>query len=402
MQTVKEVVDLLNKNFAEFKETNDQRIRQIEEKGSVDLEVEQKLSRLNKDIDGISDRLSKLNVAISRPSTSDDSVNVHNGDGHKSAFLNYIRKGDESSILQFESKSLSAGSDPDGGYSMPHATLKTISTMIEDASVMRSLANVITISTDALELLVDRDQTGAGWVAENAERTETATPKFEKMRIPVHEMYAKPCATQKLLDDSTLNVESWLANKVAEKMAELENTAFFHGNGEGQPTGFLSKQIVYAGPQEWGKLQGFKTGQNAGFGENGADILFKAVHSLRSQYLSGAKWVMSRDTLGVIRTLKTTEGEYLWKPALDGDFQSKLLGFPVVICDQMPSINHDADRRAVAFGNFNQGYQIVDRQGIRSLRDPYSSKPYVEFYTTKRVGGDLVNSEAIKIINFAQ
>jgi len=279
---------------------------------------------------------------------------------------------------------------------VPKLMASEMVTVLTEGSVMRQLAKVITISTDAIEMLVDKNQADAGWVAETADRPETNTPELAKIRIPVHEMYAKPKATQKLLDDSSINVEQWLNEKVAARMAVMENQSFIHGDGDNKPRGFLARELSQN--PEWGKLHAFTTGKDVPLG----DTIIEIVHSLNPGYLSGAKWLMSRSALSLLRKLKDAAGNYMWHPGLDGATASKLLGYEVVISDDMPQLEGKKERvPAVAFGNFKEAYTIVDRQGTRVLRDPYSAKPYVEFYVTRRVGGDLVNSEAVKILNFA-
>ena len=269
---------------------------------------------------------------------------------------------------------------------------------------MGSLANVREISSSALEMLIDKDSADAGWVAEAAEREETKTPELAKMRIPVHEMYARPRATQKLLDDARLNVEEWLSQKIAQKMAVMENTAFLMGDGDNKPTGILTCETAVKAQWTWGKLEEVQTGTNGEFGEGkGAETLLALFYALKPPYLPGASWLMSRHTQGVLRGLRDPGShQYLWQPPLAGMPTPTLLGYPVIICDDMPSLAANTASKSILFGNFKEGYQIVDRTGIRVLRDPYSSKPYVEFYITRRVGGDILNYEALKVLNFTE
>lgn len=400
MQTVKETVDSLNQSFAEFKSVQEENLKQIESKGGVDPLLEEKLSRIEREMDQAQERLNRIEVARARPQVSMEAYKPENNE-HKSAFLSYVTKGDDSQLLNLEAKSLSAGSDPDGGYLVPDVLHLDIERDLRMSSVMRRLARVIQISTDSVELLVSEGDAEAGWVAETEARKETDTPKLVKIKIPVHELYAKPRATQKLLDDSRVDVESWLAKKIAAKMSQLENQAFVLGDGANKPTGILKYELDFAGVSK-GKLQGFKTGKKGGFSDARAagDILIDMVNSMKPELLNGSVWLMSRSAHGELRKLKDANGNYLWQPGIEEDARPRLLGYPVEVSDNMPGLTKDDATSAVIFGNFKEGYQIVDRAGIRVLRDPFSVKPYVEFYTTCRVGGDVVNNEAFKVLSF--
>lgn len=338
----------------------------------------------------MTDRLGRLEVASMRPLTQ-----KHQGFEQKEQFQKFITTG------EWEEKALSSV-DEDGGFLIPQTISDDIANTAGYESVMRKLSSTVTISSDCLDLLVSQEGTDAGWAAESDERVETSSPKLNKIKIPVHELYAKPRATQKLLDDAKLNIEEWLMQQVANKMASLENYAFIRGNGEKQPRGFLSYPLSF-GESEWGKIQAFNTGVAGGFSEdNPLEILIDTVNSLKSQYLSGAKWIISRSAAAAICKLRDKNGLPLWNSDLNVKACDTLFGYPVVICDDMPAINNTDDMPAIAFGNFFEGYKIVERQGTKIMRDPYSAKPYVEFYTTKRVGGDVVNFDSIKVITFTQ
>jgi HK97 family phage major capsid protein len=400
MQTVKETVEQLGKSFAEFKITNDEKNFKTSSAGGHDPLIEEKLTRISEDIDRTSARLERLKTARHRPALAEESLDHKVENEHKNAFIHYVRKGEEQYLLNFERKSLSTAVDPDGGYLIPQEIHNRLGQNILDSSAMRKIASTITISTDAVEFLIDQKGAEAGWVSETGDREETESPTLSKIRIPVHEMYAKPKATQKLLDDARIDVEAWLSAKVSEKMAYMENRAFFCGNGEGQPTGFLAYPKTY-GTFKSDHLLAFKTGKKGGFSaQNSCDVFIDALHSLRPELLNGAVWVMSRSTLAAVRKLKDSNGHYLWQAGLEGDFRQRILGYPIELSDEMPPLDLEEASSAIAFGNFKRGYQIVDRAGTRVLRDPYSSKPYVEFYTTRRVGGNLIDSRAISLIEF--
>lgn len=401
MQTIKETVENLNQSFCEFKSEHDDCFKQIENKADNNLEIEKKLITLERNFDLAQDRLERIEIARNRPQVSTSEVYEYIDQEHKNAFLNYVTKGDESSLIHLETKTLSAGSEPDGGYLLPEVLHADIERDLRLSSTMRRLAKVIQISTDAVELLVAEGDAEAGWVAETDARGDTATPKLMKIKIPVHELFAKPRATQKLLDDSKVDVENWLSKKIASKMTQLENQAFINGDGINKPTGILKYELDFVSASK-GKLQGFKTGKKGAFSDSkpAGDLLIDMVASMKPELLNGSIWLMSRSAHSEIRKLKDSNGNYLWQPGIDQDARPKLLGYPVEVSDEMPKLAKDDASSAVIFGNFNEGYQVVDRAGIRVLRDPYSVKPYVEFYTTCRVGGDVINHDAFKVLSF--
>jgi HK97 family phage major capsid protein len=317
-------------------------------------------------------------------------------DGYKAAFDTFLRKGEEV-MGPDERKALSVGTDPDGGYVVNPDLSGRIVMKVFETSPMRAYASIQVISSDALEGLFDLNEASSGWVGETDSRPETNTPQLGKWRIPAHELYAKPKATQKLLDDASINMEAWLASKVAEKFARDEANAFVVGNGVNKPRGFLT---FPSGTTLPGTIERFDTGVNGAFAAapNGGDVLINALYGLKQQYRANATWFMNRATLKLTRKLKDSDGAYLWSPGIAAGQPASLLGYPVASFEDMP--DPATDSLSIAVGDMREAYQIVDRLGIRTLRDPYSAKPYVEFYTTKRVGGDVVNFEALKLIEF--
>lgn len=419
----------LGRAFEAFKDANDQRLREIERRGSADPLTDMKVNRLNADItraidsaDSAKKRVDLLETALSRaPSSKGDdwkeaesfmlerkhALNAHFGGdfgidayrNYKSAFRSYIRKNNAGSGVD-EIKALAAGSDPDGGFAVTPDMSGRIAQLVRETSPMRKVANVITIGTDALEGINDLNEATSGWVGETEARNETATPKIGEYRIPVYEQYAEPRATQKLLDDALFNVEEWLAGKIAERLSRMENEAFVNGNGVRKPRGFLTYAAGTPSASGFSVIEQVPSGLSGGFPTTDpGDALISLVYSLKSAYREKAVFMMKRSTLAEVRKLKDGDGNYLWQP----DFQLKqggtLLGFDVLEAEDMPEIA--ANSLSIAFGDFDAGYQIVDRQGIRILRDSFTAKPYVKFYTTKRVGGDVVNFEAIKLLKFA-
>lgn len=418
-------VDSLNRAFDEFKKANDARLAEIEKKGSSDPVLDAKLAKIEADMQkaqAIADEAALASKRANRIVTDEKGEQIdldaksqewagmlarRRGEtvpqfdaagmaAYKSAFDRFLRKGEEIMGMD-ERKALSVGSDPDGGYVVNPDTSGRIVQKVFETSPMRAFASIQVISSDALEGLFDLNEASSGWVGETASRSETNTPEIGKWRIPVHELYAAPRATQKLLDDASINMEAWLASKVSEKFARDEAAAFVNGNGVGKPRGFLT----YAdGTTLPGTIERFDTGVNGAFAAapNGGDVLINALYGLKTQYRANATWFMNRATLTLTRKLKDSDGAYLWSPGIAAGQPATLLGYPVASFEDMP--DPATDSLSIAVGDMREAYQIVDRLGIRTLRDPYSSKPYVEFYTTKRVGGDVVNFEAIKLIEF--
>jgi HK97 family phage major capsid protein len=418
-------VEDLNKAFAEFKSVNDQRLAEIEKKGSADALLTEKLAKIEADLDIAQKKADDAVLAAKRQSrmvtTDGNEVDLDAKalawargiarsrgtdvrefgatelTSYKSAFDAYMRK-EERTLSGDEIKALSVGSDPDGGYVVYPDLSGRIVTKVFETSPMRAYASVQVISSDALEGLFDLNEASSGWVAETDTRAVTNTPQLGKWRIPVHELYAKPSATQKLLDDASINMEAWLASKVAEKFARDESTAFVTGNGVARPRGFLT----YAnGTTLPGTIEQFKTTVNGAFAAapSGGDVLINALYGLKAQYRANATWFMNRSTTTLVRKLKDSDGAYLWSPGIAAGQPASVLGYPTASFEDMPS--PATGTLSIAVGDMREAYQIVDRIGIRTLRDPYSNKPYVEFYTTKRVGGDVVNFEAIKLIDFS-
>lgn len=319
---------------------------------------------------------------------------------YKSAFFKAIRVGDKM-LSSDEVKALQAGVDSDGGYLLPAPTVGRVVAKVYELSPIRQIASTITISTEALEGLNDNDEASAGWVAETGARSETNTPQVGKWRIEAHEMYAAPKATQKLLDDSAVDVESWLAGKVSNKFARLEAAAYITGDGVAKPRGFTTYTLAETddGSRAWGVMQKIKSGANADFAAaTPADKLYDMVGAMKDAYLTRARWVTRREVLTKVRKFKDGNNMYLWQPSLQAGQPDTLLGYPITKAQDMPALA--AGSVSLAFGDFAEGYQIVDRIGIRTLRDPFTNKPYVIFYSTKRTGGGVVNFEAIKVMTF--
>lgn len=394
---VTEQVNQLGSAWEQFKQVNNRRLDEIERKGSADPLYAEHLSKLNTVIDQQKSRIDSLEVLNQRPAQgyeakSNGGVNPLQSEYGK-AFTTYLRKGMDAGLEQFESKALSVGSDPDGGYLVTSTMSQAIVKVIAEHSPMRESASVEVISSDALEMIQDKDEAGAGWTSETTTVSDSTTPQIAKKSIPVHELYAQPKATQKLVDDSAIDIEAWLAEKISEVFYRLENAAFINGTGVGQPRGILT----YSAGTDWGKIQQINSGSS---GAVTTDGLIKLYYALKEEYAQRATFLMNRSVLQSVRLLKnSTTEQYIWQPGLAAGAPDTLLGVPVKQAADMPTATGNS--LSVAVGDFARAYQIVDRTGIRVLRDPFTEKPFVKFYTTKRVGGDVVNFEAIKIQKLA-
>ncbi len=403
MNEVGAATETLARAFEEYKSVNDMRLGEIERKGGVDVIVEEKLGRMDHALNKLQDDISGVKTALRRPGKGGLAAIDEGESEYKSAFMGYVTKGAEQDLMSLQTKEMSVIADQQGGYMVPTEIADRIVTRQQDATPMRQLAAVMTISSEAVEMLRDTNEAEAQWVSELGTRSDTDQGAIGRIRIPVHELYAQPKATQKLLDDARLNVEEWLSAKVANKFAARENTAFVSGDGIGQPRGFLSYATAATSDssRSWGVLEHVATGASGAFAtSNGADTLITLMNKLRAGYLPKASWLMPRSVVDAVRKFKETgTGAYLWQPGLEARMPATILGYPIALAEDMPAMA--ADSLSVAFGNFEEGYTIVDRVGLRILRDPYTAAPFVKFRCSKRVGGDVVNFEAIKVLKFA-
>jgi len=313
-----------------------------------------------------------------------------NGDDSDPELRGFMRTG-------LQTKALS-GSDESGAFLLTRPVQDHIQQRLILRGGIRGLASSTSISTDALELLIDAKAGDVGWVSETDARDETTTPELFKQKIPIHEIYAKPRISQKLLDDAVIDIESWLVEKIAHKMHQFENSAFVHGDGLGKPKGFLNYPLVAVGAGERGAIESVKTGIDGGIDR--LDVLYYALEAMKPELLDGAVWYVARSAVTQLRRLKTQDGMPIWQPSLLAKEPDLLLGYPVVVSDDMPSVREGTASTSMMLANFKRGYHVVDRHDMRLLRDPYSSKPFVEFYATKRVGGDVVDFDAFKAIRF--
>ncbi|WP_332716978.1 phage major capsid protein [Pelagibacterium mangrovi] len=375
--------------FEEFKSTNDRRLGELEKRGSADTLLEGKLDRLNAILDGHKSALDRVAVEKARPAL--EGGRRVGGDEYKDAFSAYVKRGEE--------KALSVGSNPDGGYLVPAETETEIVKQLTAVSPMRAICGVRQVSGSVYKKPITVTGPQVGWVGETAARSQTSSQVIDELTFPTTELYAMPAATQAFLDDAAVDVGQWIAEEVNAAFAEQETAAFILGDGVNKPSGFLSADTVAEGGWAWEKLGYVATGTDAGFDPiDPSDRLVDLVYALKAGYRQNATWLMNRRTQGAVRKLKDADGNYIWQPAASPDGRASLMGFGLVEAEDMPDI--DGDSFSVAFGDFRRGYLIVDRQGVNILRDPYSAKPYVLFYTTKRVGGGIADYDAIKLLKF--
>lgn len=398
-QDVAEAFDDFMGAFEAFKSANDERLSQIESHVGEDVVTVDKVERINAAMDEQKRVLDHLVKKQTRPSLSGRSGGFLGGE-HKSAFERYVRKGDERGLRTIEGKSMSYGSGPDGGFLVPDETATAIGARLAEISPIRSIATVRQVTGAILKKPFSISGPAVGWVGETDVRPETAASQLDELQFPTMELYAMPAATSSLLEDSAIDIDQWIASEVETAFAEQEGAAFVNGDGVNKPRGFLDYSSVDETSWAWGSLGYVPTGEAGQLPANDAsDVLIDTVYALKAGYRQNANWVMNRKTQASIRKIKDADGNYLWQPPAAIGQNAMLMGFGVVEAEDMPDAAADAN--AIAFGDFGRGYLIVDRTGVAVLRDPYSAKPYVLFYTTKRVGGGVQDFDAIKLIKFA-
>jgi len=381
--------------FEAFKAANDERLAQLENK-RADPIIEEKVSRIDSALQAAQGRLDRLVSDGRRPALAEGRLAVP--DERKAAWYGYLKTG--AALAGLEAKSLSEGTPSAGGYVVPPETERLIERRLAMTSPMREIATVRTIGANIFKKPVSTAGVESGWVAETAARDETDAPTLALLEFPAADLYANPAATQALLDDSFVNLDEWLAAECEDAFASQETTAFVSGDGTNKPKGFLAYTNVAEASHAWGQIGYIATGAAGAFAADDAvDSLIDLIYAPKAQYRAAARFVMNRRTAASIRKFKDADGNYVWAPATQPGAASTLLGYPVTEIETMPDVA--ANSYSIAFGDFAKGYLIVDRAGVRVLRDPYSAKPYVMFYTTKRVGGGVQNFDAIKLMKFA-
>lgn len=383
--------------FESFKEANDQRLADGARR-SADALLEEKLARIDKTIISQARRLDDITLKQARPVIGFEQPNGGSPE-HKAAFENYIRSGESVNLRALEAKALSSGSNPDGGFLVPPEIETQISQRLIAISPIRSIAGMRTISSNVYKKPFMTAGPAVGWVGETDARTQTASPSLDELSFPAMELYAMPAATSTLLEDSAVNIDEWLAQEVEQVFAAQEGTAFVNGDGVNKPKGFLSYATVANSAWNWGNIGYIASGVSGAFpASNPSDVLVDLIYAVNAGYRQNGVFVMNRKTQSAIRKFKDTTGNYLWQPPAAVGGKATLMTFPVIEAEDMPDIT--ANSLAIAFGDFNRGYLVVDRAGVSVLRDPYTAKPYVLFYTTKRVGGGVQDFDAIKVMKF--
>ena len=398
---IRELIEQQGKAFEEFKKSNDERLAAIE-KDEARSELEEKTDRINDELGRLSAVVDELAKKANRPGApgaeGDEALQAE----HKSAWLKWVRKGDDAGLADIERKAMNVGTPADGGYAVPIQQDRDIMRLLTDLSPMRQVCRVMTVGTEDYRKLVNLGGTASGWVGETDARPATAGPTLAQLKPSFGELYANPEVTQKALDDIFFNVEGELSQDISESFAVLEGKAFLSGTGTNQPVGLLTAKTSAEADsaRAFGTVQHIATGVADNFpAKDPADILIDLIYSMKAGYRTGAQFMVNSMTLATMRKWKDGDGNYIWQPAMQNGQPGSIFGYGYVTNEDMPSAG--AGAIPVVFGNFQQAYVIFDRVGIRSLRDPYTNKPFVGFYTTKRVGSMIANTQAVKFLKCA-
>ena len=399
-----QAIEKSNQAFEAFKKINDTRLDKMEKGQAGADELKEGMEKAFADITEQKNTIATLEAKLKRPNLGDKTDKDVATEEHKAAFDSFIRKGQDHDLMAKEQKALaySTNAGADGGFAVPKVIDTQIEELVVNLSPIRQIANVVQISTNDYYKLVNLRGTASGWVGETAARPATSTPTLASIKPTMGELYANPQATQQMLDDVFFDVESWLADQVGTEFARAEGAGFVSGSGTNQPTGFLTPTYVATDDttRTFGQLQYVPTGVAGNFAaSNPADILFTLVSKLKALYRQNSVFVTNKALLFQIAAFKDSTGRYIFNPVTAPNVPQTLMGYEVIEAEDMPALA--ANSLSLAFGNFKRGYEIVDRIGVRTIRDPFSNKPYIGFYTTKRVGGTVINSEAIKAIKFS-
>ncbi|MBV9635365.1 MAG: phage major capsid protein, partial [Methylobacteriaceae bacterium] len=417
---LKRQIDQFMRTVEAFKEKNDQHFHELRTRKVDDVVLREEVERINGAIDKLKARHDAEIIAIKRAAilagAGGSAAPPEIAEYHK-AFVDYLR-GDydgrerELKALQHkavETKALATSSETDGGFTVVPQIDATIRDLQLLVSPIRGIAQVMTIGAGSLKVLFNLRGTAAGWVGESDPRVQTSTSQLVEMEFVPGELYAMPAATQQMVEDSFVNVEQWIADEIALRFAVQEGQAFVAGDGVKKPRGFLGPSYTVVADSTslaYPNIGYIPTGQNGGFLptqtspiQQGADIFFDVIAALKYPYRANARWVANRRTVSQMRKIKSAFADYLWVPGLQSGQPDSFAGYPLIEAEDMPDIASGS--YSIAYGDFRQFYLIVDRVGVSVLRDPYSSKPYVLYYTRKRVGGGVQNFEAAKLVKFA-
>lgn len=387
---VKALIEGVNQAFATFKAEHSKQLDEVK-KGQADALQALKVDAINADISKLQTAVDEANAKIAAAQMNGGADSRVKDREYSSAFAAHMKRGDVQAALN-------KGTASEGGYLAPTEWDRTITDRLVQVSPFRGLASVQTISTNAFTKLFNNRGTASGWVGETAARPETAGPSFSQLTYTTGELYANPSATQQMLDDAEVNLEAWLAGEVQTEFAYQEGIAFVSGNGTNKPNGLLTYVAggANAAVHPWGAIAAVNSGAAAAIT---ADGLLSLIYALPSDYTGNAGFIMNRNTQGAIRKLKDGQGNYLWQPSTQAGQPATLNGYAITEIAAMPDIA--AGAKPVVFGDFKRGYLVVDRMGVRVLRDPFTNKPFVSFYTTKRVGGGLLNPDVLKALNIS-
>lgn len=440
LSDVKSAIESGNRLFEEFKQTVETQIAEIKAKGTADPLLQQKLDKLNAEMEqhsslneklietrAIVDRLATMGLQVEGKGADDQKalkkfnnelkahamaagraftpIDAAGFKAYNEAYDTFLRKG-ANDLTELEKRALSVGNDVQGGYLVsPDATGRIVARVYE-TSPIRLYAAQQTISTDALEGAVDLDEASVGWVSELGTRSESTAPVVPKpWRIPVHEAYSEPRISQKLAEDANVDVVGWLAKKVADKFARLYNAAFVTGDGVGKPRGFASytSAATADASRSWGVFEHVATANNGAFAADPGAItsFLSLIHATKDHIAAKGAFYMNRTTVGYVRskTDASSAGKFIFIPSFQAGLPDQIMGYPVRRLQDMATYS-TTDALAIAFGDMEECYQIVDRLGLTTLVDPYTAKPYIKYYTRGRVGGDVLNFEALKFIKF--
>lgn len=402
MSELNKAIEDLAKSWSDF-QTADR-----DSKSRSEAERKEMLAKVNDAVTAASDAKKAADEAILKANR----IAVSGGDTkgerpedaeHKKAYMDFIRKGVDAGLGDIERKALSIGTSADGGYALPKQLADQVQAKMVDISPIRSLATVVQTSSNDYRRIFDVRGTASGWVGETAARTATNTPQLAELPAFMGDLYANATASQWSLDDIFFNAEGWLTDSIATEFARAQGAAFVSGSGTNQPKGFTAYTTAATADsgRAFGTIEHVATGVAGDFAaSNKGDTLVSIVYKLKAAHRAGATWVTNKAILGEIRAFKeATTNAYMWQPGLAAGQPDRLLGYPIVESEDMPA--KAANALGIAFGNFRNGYCVVDRVGVRALRDPYTNKPNVQFYVTQRVGGMLLDSEAIKVVKFS-
>ena len=393
---IKQAIEELNQAFEAYKQANDEKLQK------VDPLLEEKIGRIDATLEGLTEKINRFGLSSQRPEISPPSAHK---DFEKKSFLDYILYGKEVVMPSLEHKRF--GRTPeDGGVFLPESLVSAVFHSLDSLCPVRSCATVVQTNRHQYDLIVDDGKNTTHWGEElsvEQKQSGTQTSKLERITYPIFTLFDSPRIASSLLEDSLFNIEEWLMALITKNMARKENWAFIHGGGKKEPQGILCSDIATSRNEEHGKMHALSTKVKGKFPQNNPEeILMELIYALRPEYLNGAKWMMPRSVMSEIRKMKTSQGHYLWNPTLASESgETHLLGYPIVICDDLPELKAETKSVSLLFGNFKEGYLIVDRLGMTAMRDPYTSKPDIDLLVRRRLGGGWKDFKAIKGILFS-